>query len=67
MYPVRSAMRTAKKVVETVYEMKAQVNTATTNHLHTIEKNTGDAVEILREMQLEQRELNGYLKGQASR
>lgn len=67
MYPLRLAYRTAKNVVDTVNEIKAQVNLATTNHLHTIQENTGKTVEILQEMKEANCELIGFLKGRDSR
>ncbi len=66
-YPVRSMFRTAKQVREEVAQIKAQVNTATTNHLHTIQENTGKTVEILQELRKDQAELVGYLKGLSAR
>ncbi len=64
---MRSMFRTAKQVREEVAQIKAQVNTATTNHLHTIQENTGKTVEILQELRKDQAELVGYLKGLSAR
>lgn len=67
LFPLRYFVRQAKaewnKTTTTMDLMREQLNTATTNHLHTIQENTGQTVTILREMQVSQAELVGYLKG----
>lgn len=71
LYPIKRAVSDVKKEWQSVKikvdNVEAEVHSAVTNHLHTIEDNTGKTVQILETMALEQRELAGYLRGLAER
>lgn len=52
-----------KKSKQFFEAMDQKLNVIKDNHLHTIQENTGQTVELLEDLVKEQREMNGYLKG----
>lgn len=70
IFPLRLAYRKTKATIETVAAIKVQLDLAVSNHLHTIEVNTGKSAEAntkmaeqLTSMNADNRELIGYIKG----
>lgn len=70
IFPLRLAYRKTKSTIETVAAIKVQLDLAVSNHLHTIEVNTGKSAESAAEMakqlttmNADNRELIGYIKG----
>lgn len=67
LFPVRYFARAVKaewtKTSGTMDYLRTQMQVVTTNHLHHIQENTGETVNILRQMQIDNAELIGYLKG----
>lgn len=73
-WPIKAAFRKTKEALETVAEIKSQVDTAVNNHLHHIQESTNETnsllrshtertSELLREQNGDVRELLGYLRG----
>lgn len=73
-WPIKAAFRKTKVALETVAEIKSQVDLAVNNHLRHIEESTSETNhllrehtektgELLREQNGDVRELIGYLKG----
>lgn len=72
--PIKAAFRKTKAALETVAEIKSQVDTAVNNHLHHIQESTNETNhllrnhtektgDLLREQNGDIRELLGYLRG----